>query len=142
MENENRKYCLHIRNELYAIQEGAIRICPHCQEYVRVDDFDDITSEDGTITLPCGCIIDEEDDAEQATMYDYFSDVYDITYYIGHDKGIRGVRLMVACGGPNVYVDTYRGMVELYWWTDYESICIDRSVCDEIDMTFEEIYQC
>ena len=87
-----------------------------------------------------GNAINEE--GEVATFYDYFNDALDIEYTIGSDKAYRGVRIMVACGGPNIYVDTRAGEVQLFWWTDHATAWVQREVCDAIDEVWEEYYNC
>ena len=49
---------------------------------------------------------------------------------------------MVACGGPNIYVDTGSGQVELYWWGDSAKWGIDRNAVVAIDEAFEELFNC
>ena len=49
------------------------------------------------------------DGGEQATFYDYFEDPLDYEYTIGADGSYLGVRVYVALGGPNVWIDTRRG---------------------------------
>lgn len=89
----------------------------------------------------------ENEDGEIVSFWEYFvgeeaDDVYDVEYTIGSNKEYRGVRLMVACGGPNIYIDTRAGEVQLYWWTDKATAWIPREVCDAIDEVWEELYNC
>jgi len=48
----------------------------------------------------------------------WMEDVYDIQYVINQDKSYRGARLMVAGGGPTIWVDTQANEVEGYWASD------------------------
>jgi hypothetical protein len=82
------------------------------------------------------------DDFEQLSLWDYFNDVLDIEYRVGSDKQLRSVQIMVAWGGPNIYIDTATKQVELYWWGDRASYPIDSDVCNEIDYIFEEYLNC
>lgn len=37
----------------------------------------------------------------------YFDDIYGLTCYLDmFDKSVDGYSIMIACGGPNIYVDT------------------------------------
>ena len=47
---------------------------------------------------------------------DYCQDVLDVEYIIGSDGSFKGARLLVAFGGPNIWIDTRHGRVEGYWW--------------------------
>lgn len=87
-----------------------------------------------------GELINEEN--EPVSLYDYFEDVYDIEYRVDSQREYRGVSLMIACGGPNIYIDTRDHKIKLYWWTEYDEIYLDSSLCDEIDEIFEEYYNC
>ena len=49
---------------------------------------------------------------------------------------------MVACGGPNIYVDTGSKAVELYWWTDRASYSLLSETAEAITAEFEELYNC
>lgn len=48
-------------------------------------------------------------------ILDYFSEIYNINYILDSDKKYIACRVMVACGGPNIYINTYDKEVELYW---------------------------
>ena len=87
------------------------------------------------------------DEGEPIDMWEYFTEegadgIYDIAYTIGSDKEYRGVRLMVACGGPNIYIDTMAREVQLYWWSTSAKAWIPSEVCDAIDEVWSEIYNC
>ncbi len=136
-DRENREHCKRIAEEIEAIAEGKFYRCPDCGELYEIDDD---TDDDAPHTCPnCGS---ETEYPEQATLYDYFSDVLDIEYRIGGRGDFRSVRLMVACGGPNIYVDTESQAVELYWWTDRASYHLTGDACEQIDSEFEELYAC
>lgn len=83
-----------------------------------------------------------EENGEFTSLYDYFNDALDIEYRIGSDMTLRSVRIMVAFGGPNIYIDTGRGCVEGFWGTDSAERWIPTEVCEEIDSIFEEYFSC
>ena len=45
-------------------------------------------------------------------------DVYDIEWITHNDHSYKAARLMVAGGGPNIWVNTQTEMVEGYWGAD------------------------
>jgi hypothetical protein len=47
---------------------------------------------------------------------------------------------MIACGGPNIYVDTASKAVELYWWGDRASYLLLSDTVDAIDECFSELF--
>ena len=50
--------------------------------------------------------------------FDYLSDMLDIEYTISSDGNFLGARILVAFGGPNIWIDTRHERVEGYWWGD------------------------
>lgn len=141
MKNENYEHCKSIALEIERIQEMSTYTCPECGEMIHWDD-NQYNADEATYTCPhCGKTF-EEHLLESFSLYDYFSDVYDIEYSIGGDKEYRSVRLMVACGGPNIYIDTGRKVVSLHWWTEHEEYPLSYDACNAIDEIFEEVYNC
>ena len=64
-------------------------------------------------------ITDEETGEKRTeTAADWMEGTYDIRYYINRDKSYLGAELMVAGGGPTVWVNTYTRYVEGYWGSD------------------------
>lgn len=138
-DNENREHCKRIAEELEAYAEGRIVKCPHCGERFELDAAEE--TETGHTCPHCGEEIDDGDEEPQS-LYDYFDDIFDIEYRVGGDRELRSVSIMVACGGPNIYIDTGSKQVELYWWGDRASYPISYTAVDEIDEYFAELYQC
>ena len=140
MKNENFNHCLSIAKELEKIAAGELFKCPECGEWISEADVEYNEAHD-VITCKCGAEFNS-DDAKPVSMWDYFDDALDITYYSkgrGADD-YTGVRVMITFGGPNIYVDTERGKVELYWWNEYASA--DIFCCDAIDDLFSEWWAC
>ena len=142
-DRENREYCKHIAQDIERIAKriasGGIYTCPECGEIVTMTETEDA---DGftVYELSCGHTVEYEPD--NVTFYEYFSDVYDIEFRIGSDREYRSVKLMVACGGPDIYIDTARRAVLLYWYTDRAEYPISSTAADEIDNVFSEIFEC
>ena len=61
---------------------------------------------------------EEYEEGNEPTAYDWLEDVLDIEWVVGSEKDLRGCRLLVAFGGPNIWVDTRRGIVEGHWYSD------------------------
>ena len=78
------------------------------------------------------------EDGEPLSAFDYLQDVFDIQYVIGSDKTFIAARVLVAFGGPNIWVDTERGIVEGFWWGNYAKASFDDSI--GLDDALEELY--
>lgn len=77
---------------------------------------------------------------EEATKnndYRYFDDVLDIEYFVGGDGNLRGVKIAVMLGGPNIFVNTKTKEVKGCWGNNY-SVYISDEACNFIDSIFEE----
>ena len=51
-------------------------------------------------------------------VHEWMNDVYDIEWITFNDHSYKAARLMVAGGGPNIWVNTQDGTVDGYWGTD------------------------
>lgn len=146
---ENREHCKRIALEIEEYYNGEIYRCPECGEEFNLYNDGEYqsadTAEDGiekTTCPSCGYVSEDSNNFEQLSLWDYFNDCYDIEYRFGSDRELRSVCIMVACGGPNIYIDTGSKQVELYWWGEKASFPIDPDACEEIDSIFEEIFNC
>lgn len=143
-DRENRAHCQRIAEEIESYTAGNMYRCPECGETITIEDMEEITTEtengETVYCLPCGC--ESEYEPEQLGLYDCFKDVFDIEYRVGSDKELRSVSLMVTCGGPNIYVDTAKKAVLLYWWADRVEYPLSHAVCEEIDAWAEELWNC
>ena len=136
VENKNDKYCKAIVDDLIAIVNGEMAICRtndnnnyYCDEMVKWSEIED----DKSVNT---------EDFETATLYDYFeTDIYNIDYIIDSYKEYKAVRVMIACGGPNVYINTWDKAVQLYWWSESGEWYIPSNVCEEIDNYWSDYYE-
>lgn len=48
--------------------------------------------------------------------YEYLSDALDIQYIVSGKREYIGARVLVAFGGPNIWINTQTKTVEGYWW--------------------------
>ena len=89
-------------------------------------------------------IEDIDEYLEPVSLWDYFEDsIYNIEYRVPnrYDDPVS-VCVMVACGGPNIYLDTASGKVELYWWNESGEYPMRRETVDAIDEYMTELYNC
>lgn len=99
---------------------------------------------DGIIKAIENCEYDfdkEYSEYDEPCASDYLSDVLDVNYIINADKSYKGCRILVAFGGPNIWIDTVNKEVQGYWGSDkyIQSYFNDElGVCDY----FEEHYNC
>lgn len=135
---DNTAHCIAIANKLDAFASSSMIRCPECGEIVS------LPYEEGEgVELDCGCKvdIDDLDDLDEASMYDYFEDhIYDTEYTISGNFDYRGVRVMIAYGGPNIYLNTNNKRVELYWWGDTAYTALSNRAVETIDAYFEDLY--
>ena len=83
----------------------------------------------------------EHDEDDEGTLATRFMDhVYEIEWITYGDKTYKSARLMVAGGGPTIWVNLQRNIVQGYWWGDYcENPFVDNIGLDEY---CEEIFDC
>ena len=84
----------------------------------------------------------KESNDEPYDLYSYFNDALDVEYTIDCNGDFLGARIAVTLGGPNVFVDTRRGIVDGFWGCDHEEAWIPAEICNEINVYFEDAYEC
>ena len=130
--NENREHCKRIALELEACANGDLYKCPNCGEVLRFSDLQPDPPNGLYCCLNCLASFDEGE-LETFDLFDFFHDAFDIEYRVGSDKEYRSVRIMVAFGGPNIYIDTRSKAVELNWWTEHESFPLSLDAVEAVD---------
>ncbi len=64
-------------------------------------------------------ITDEETgEKREETAHDWMEGTYDIRYLVDRDKRYMGAEILVAGGGPTIWVDTFREQVTGWWGSD------------------------
>ena len=96
---------------------------------------------EGVYIMPDGEKI-ADDDLEIATIGDYFDDFYDVNYVVDSNKKYKACRVLVAFGGPNIYIDTWEKQVQLFWWSNTAAADIPEELCAAIDEFFKTLYEC
>ena len=72
---------------------------------------------------------------------DYISDVLDINWILNSDRTLRGARLLVAFGGPNIWIDTTTATVEGHWWGESFTASYHHDEMD-IEGACSELFNC
>jgi len=80
------------------------------------------------------------DDGEPVSAFDYLQDALDIEYIVNKDGGYLGARVLVAFGGPNIWVDTRRGVVDGVWWGERASAPFEDGI--GLDDALSELWSC
>ena len=106
--------------------------CPECGNDLDYETFDEVSD-------PC-CMC-EEYYSQMMSGLDYLTDVFDIQYIVNGKAEYLGARVLVAFGGPNIWVDTRRQTVEGAWWGDHHTESYHTDAMD-IDNACREVFSC
>ena len=79
--------------------EQLVRMCKNIAEEIT----------EGTREIPDG----------ESQASEYMDHVYDIEWITHQDHSYKAARLMVAGGGPNIWVNLLSNTVDGYWWGDH-----------------------
>lgn len=79
-------------------------------------------------------------DGEQMTAFDYLQDALDIEYIVNGKGEYLGARVLVAFGGPNIWVNTRTNTVEGHWWADSCTASFTDNI--GLDDALEELWNC
>ena len=60
----------------------------------------------------------EDEEPRQETASDWMEGTYDIRYLVDREKRFMAAEIMVAGGGPTIWVDTLDNEVKGYWGGD------------------------
>ena len=115
---------------------SAIKKSETCEEQLRrmCKNIADSISEPQQIT-------DEETgEKREETASDWMENTYDIRYLVDSRKEYLGAEILVAGGGPVIWVDTWRGQVKGWWGGDK----VIENFADNLglDDYCEELYGC
>ena len=83
-----------------------------------------------------------EERGDNADLWDYFRDVLDVEYRVSSRGEYRGAYIWVTLGGPNIYIDTFAGVIRGAWGSDRDEVWLPSEICAEIDAIFEEYFAC
>jgi hypothetical protein len=79
-------------------------------------------------------------DDEPMSAFDYLTDALDIEYIVNGKREYLGARVLVAFGGPNIWVNTRTKKVEGYWWGEYAKASFDDGI--SLDDALETLWNC
>lgn len=104
-----------------------------------------MSNTDDMLYEQCKCISEELDELVDKynnsddcdDFIEYVNDNFGIDYIWRMGVGLIGVRILVAFGGPTIYIDTFEGVVRGYWGgTQYYPL--NYNVVDTINDYFED----
>ena len=82
----------------------------------------------------------EDEEPRQETASDWMEGTYDIRYYVDRDKSYLGAEILVAGGGPTIWVNLYTMEVEGYWGGDRVTVPFSDNL--GLDDYLEDMYGC
>jgi len=82
----------------------------------------------------------KNEDDEPMSAYDYLEGCLDIHWILNNDRSYRGARVLVAFGGPNIWIDTEKGIVDGYWWGDHATASFTDNI--GLDDALETLFNC
>ncbi len=91
-----------------------------------------------TITNGFGDELNSDD--QEMSAFDYLQDALDIEYIVNSKREYLGARVLVAFGGPNIWINTRTKKVEGYWWNESASASFDDGI--GLDDALEELWSC
>ena len=88
----------------------------------------------------CKNIAEDISNGDGTSASEFMDSTYDIRYIVDREKRYIGAELMVAGGGPTIWVNLYTGYVEGYWGGDK----VEQPFSDNLglDDYCEEMYGC
>ena len=82
----------------------------------------------------------KEYEQEDFSVFDYLQDVLDIEYVVDKEGDYRGARILVAFGGPTIWINTRTNTVEGGWWEESARAHFDDEI--GLDDAIFEIFSC
>ena len=134
---EYRNHCKTIAEELERVTSGELHVCAECGEWITYQEAED---EEGYTVFITSCSHVMDSEPEMVSVFSWLDCVLDVEYRIGYDGEYRSSRIMVAYGGPNIYIDTATSTIELYWWGDRATYYVGSDACHTLDTYMEELY--
>jgi hypothetical protein len=79
-------------------------------------------------------------DDQPMSAFDYLQDALDIEYVVNGKGEYLGARVLVAFGGPNIWVNTRTNTVEGHWWGESARASFDDGI--GLDDALSELWAC
>ena len=83
---------------------------------------------------------EETGENRDETVSDWMCDIYDIRYLVDREKRYLGAEILVAGGGPTIWVDTWDKEVKGYWGSDRVTVPFADNL--GLDDYCEDMYGC
>lgn len=83
---------------------------------------------------------DLNDDGEEMSAFDYLQGALDIEYIVNSKGEYLGARVLVAFGGPNIWINTRTNTVEGYWWDESARASFEDGI--GLDEALSELWAC
>ena len=116
-----------IKKKSETCHEQLVRMCKNIADSITNPVISNDEQEDGSVE-------------QRGGASEWMEDVYDIRYIVDREKRYLGAELMVAGGGPNIWVNLDTKYVEGYWGGDkVTEPFIDNLGLDDY---CEEMYGC
>ncbi len=145
---EHNEYCKHIVDELekyasgeYFLHDGELYPLDSDDEFWSGDECYYCLEDDGYYYYHIGGEQIEETEVEPASLWDYIcnAEFYNTDYVLDSNKELQAVRLMITCGAPNVYINTWDKRVELFWWSESGEAYLPAEICEWITDVIREL---
>ena len=79
-------------------------------------------------------------EGDDVTVSQWMEGVYDIEWITHNDHTYKAARLLVAGGGPNIWVNLHTDTVDGYWWGDHCKHSFDDNI--GLNDYLEELHAC
>ena len=92
------------------------------------------------ISEPCMVTDEETGKIREQNAHEWMEGTYDIRYLVDREKRYMAAEIMVAGGGPTIWVDTWENEVKGYWGSDRVTV----PFADNLGLNdyCEEMYGC
>jgi hypothetical protein len=80
------------------------------------------------------------EDGEEIGAHDYIRDAFDIEFIVTREREYLGARVLVAIGGPTIWIDTHKGIVEGWRWSAHATEWFKDNI--GLDDALEELWDC
>lgn len=100
--------------------------------------LEDIADEITQLYHDSNLYVHEDEDNDSSEEYYYFDENYNLDYIWRERYGLMGVRVMIAYGGPNIWVDSLNQEVIGYWGASEIHVPLPSDVCYSITNHYEE----
>jgi hypothetical protein len=79
-------------------------------------------------------------EGDPVLAYEYIDDVLDIQYIVNGDREYVGARILITLGGPNAWINTLTGQLEVSWWSDTEYRTLPSEFIAALDDALKEFW--